>query len=170
MTNRANAAPVLLAAALVLVSGCPNPTGTPAGKDEDEVRAAFTAFQAALKARDADKLWSQLDSESQADAERAAKAAKAAYEAASGDEKAQQEKALGLSAAEISALTGKGFLRTKRFQGKYDEVPESKLDKVSVQGNTATVNYVEPDGDKEKFTLVRQDGRWALVVPMPKGS
>jgi hypothetical protein len=167
---RRGAWPALSVIALGLVVGCSGGPQTAQGKGEDQVRESFTALQAALKAKDADKIWALLDAESQADAERAAQGIKAAYEKASADEKAQQEKALGLTGPELSSLSGRAFLKTKRFYGKYDELPESKLDKVTVQGDSATVNYVEPDGDKEKLTLVRQEGHWKVTLPMPKGT
>jgi hypothetical protein len=127
-------------------------------------------LQEALKAKDADKVWSLLDADSQADAERAAKAARDAYAKAAPGERAEQEKALGLAGAELTSLKGPGFLKTRRFQGKYDEISESKIDKVVVQGEKAAVNYTEPDGDKEKLTLVREGGRWKVSLAMPKGS
>jgi hypothetical protein len=167
---RRRACHALLMFILGLAVGCSSDRQTPQGKGEDQVREAFTAFQAALKARDADKLWTLLDTESQADAERTAQAIKAAFEKAGAEEKSQQEKALGLSGADLSSLTGRGFLKTNRFHGKYDEVPESKVDKVTVQGDSATVTYIEPDGDKEKLTLVRREGRWKITLPMPKGT
>ena len=39
---------------------------------------------------------------------------------------------------------------------------------MSVAGKEATVNYTEPDGDKEKFTLRLRDGKWKAVLAMPK--
>jgi hypothetical protein len=155
---------------LGLTVGCSAPPSASQPKGDDQVQEAFAAFQAAMKARDADKLWALLDSESQADAERAAQGIKTAYEKASAEDKAQQEKALGLSGAELASLSGRGFLKSKRFLGKYDEIVESKLDKVTVQGDSATAAYTEADGDKEKLTLVRQDGRWKVSVPMPRGT
>jgi hypothetical protein len=42
---------------------------------------------------------------------------------------------------------------------------------VSVDGNKATVDYTEADGDQEKLHLVRQDGKWKLSLKdMPKAS
>jgi hypothetical protein len=152
---------------LALVAGCKKTTVQSSTEDEKSVRDTVVAFQAALKARDADKLWSLLDSDSQADAERAAKAVREAYGKATAEQKAKQEKAFGLADAEMSELTGKGFLKTKRFHGKYDEVPDSTIDKVSVEGNKATVDYTEADGDKEKLRLVRQEGKWKLSIGMP---
>jgi hypothetical protein len=158
---------------LVLGIGCsgggsPGGSSAPAGGEQKAVLDAFIALQAALKEGDADKLWAMLDADSQAEAERAAKAIQAAYAKASAEEKAEQEKALGLPGAELAGLTGKGFLKTRRFQGKYDEIPESKVEKVAAQGEKATVNYVEPDGDHEKLTFVRQEGQWKVSLRMPK--
>jgi hypothetical protein len=132
------------------------------------VREVVTAFQAALEARDAAKLWSLLDSESRSDAERSAKAIQDAYAKASPKEKTDQEEALGLPGTELAALTGTGFLKTKRFHGKYHDVPGSTIDKVNIKGDTAKVDYTEEDGDKENLQLVRQDGQWKLSLPMPR--
>jgi hypothetical protein len=32
------------------------------------------------------------------------------------------------------------------------------------------VAYTEPDGDKEKLSLARQDGQWKVSLPMPKAT
>ena len=131
------------------------------------MRERFEELQAALKAGDADKLWALLDPKSQADAEAAAKSAHTAYAAASPEEQAKMQKDLGLSGPELLALSGKTYLKTERFRGKFHEVPESKIDKVTVQGDTATVNYIESDGDKVKLNLVKQGGQWKVTLPMP---
>src|SRR5262245_50612364 len=123
---------------LAVSPGCQKPAAQSSTEDQKAVRDTVVAFQSALKARDADKLWSLLDSDSQADAERAAKAVRAAYAKASAEQKAKQEKALGLEVAELAELTGKGYLKTNRFLGEYDEVPDSTIDKVTVEGNEAT--------------------------------
>jgi hypothetical protein len=159
-----------LAGGLVLAFGCASWTERPAAGDEGPVREAFVALQAALRARDAEKVWQLLDADSQADAERMAKAIRAAYAKANPEGKAEQEKALGLSGTELAALGGPGFLKTHRFLGRYDEIPDGKIEKITVQGDRAIVNYVEPDGDKEKLNLVKQDGQWKVSVPMPKGT
>jgi hypothetical protein len=156
---------------VILLAGCiPAKPKTPAPEADEKqaVRETVVAFQSALKAGDAEKLWPLLDSDSQSDAERAAKAIQEAYAKASPEEKTKQEEALGLPGAELAALNGRGFLKTKRFHGKYHEVPGSTIDKVTVQGDTAKVDYTEEDGDKEKLSLVRQDGQWKLSLPMPK--
>jgi hypothetical protein len=153
---------------IVFTTGCSKATKGAPGSAEGPVRERFTALQVALKNRDGDTIWKLLDSESRGEAERAAKAVQAAYAQADPTEKSEQEKALGLPGAELTVLTGAGFLKTKRFHGKYEELSESKIDKVILQGDKATVAYTEPDGDKEKLGLVRQDGQWKVSLPMPK--
>lgn len=134
---------------------------------EKPVREAFTGFVEAVKAKDAAQIWKLLDKESQTAADKAAKAVRKAFADASPADKAKLEKALGLGASELANLTGEGFLKTKGFHGKYHEVPGSKIDKVTVQGNRATVFYTEEDGDKEKLRLVQQGGAWKVSAPMP---
>jgi hypothetical protein len=70
----------------------------------------------------------------------------------------------------LIGLTGIGFLKTKRFEQKYDELPDSIIDKVVVQGNSATIHYHEADGDREKAILVRQNGEWKAWLTMPRVS
>jgi hypothetical protein len=153
---------------LFLAFACTKPTGQSSSANEEKaVEDTFKAFQGALKARDADKLWSLMDSDSREDAERAAKTIREAYAKAGPEQKAEQEKALGVPGAELAALTGVGFLKTKRFHGKYHEVPGSTINEVTVQGNAAKVAYTEEDGDKETLNLVRLQGRWKLSVKMP---
>jgi hypothetical protein len=135
--------------------------------DEDDVRAAFVAFQKALKDKDAGKIWKLLDKTSQTAAERSAKAVQKYYNKADAEKKAKMEKALGLPGDELAKLTGEGFLKTKSFHAKYDEVPGSKIASISVDGDRATVNYVEEDGDKEKMQMKREDGKWKVTAPMP---
>jgi hypothetical protein len=155
---------------LVLAAGCSKTTEPPPADQEGAVRERFAELQAVLVARDADKLWVLLADRSRADAERAARGIQEAYSRAGPEAKAEQEKALGLTGAELAGLTGKGFLKTKPFQGKYHEVPDSKIERVEVQGDNATVRYLEPDGDKEKLIFIRQGGQWKVWLTVPKVS
>ena len=98
------------------------------GAEEDDARAAFTAFQASLKSGDPEKMWPLLDTKTQADADKAAAALKTSYGKAKPAEKTALEKAFGLTAAEMTAVSGKVYLKSKRFLGKYHEIPDSKLD------------------------------------------
>jgi hypothetical protein len=108
-----------------------------------------------------------LDSRSQANAERVAKAVQDAYAKATLAEKTELEKSLGMNGAELAALTGKDYLRTNRFQRKYQDLPGSTIENVVLQGDSATVYYLESDGDKEKAIFVRQDGQWKVWLTMP---
>ncbi len=156
---------------LVLIGGCTPPPTTatrPAADDERAVRATFAELQAAVAKQDTVKIWALMDSKSRADAERAAQAVQAAYTKANAEEKAGQEKNLGLTGTEQASLTGPGVLKTKRFQHKYHELPDSKIEKVTVQGDNATVHYLEPEGDKEKLIFVRQEGQWKAWLAVPK--
>src|SRR5436305_15192810 len=97
---------------------------SPAGpkKDEEELKQAFASLQEALKAKDADKIWALLDADSQADAERQAAAVRDAYAKADKAGREEMEKSLGLGGKELEALKGVGYLKTKRFLGKHDEI------------------------------------------------
>ena len=136
--------------------------GLSRGLDEDDVRAAFKEFQQAIKAGDADKIWPLLDKTSQETVEKAAKSLRDGYDKADAKKKAELEKAFGLSADEMAKLTGKVYTKSKRYLGKYNEVPGSKVEKVTVSGEKATIFYVEEDGDKVEMAASRQDGKWKL--------
>jgi hypothetical protein len=138
------------------------------GKAEDEVKDAFIALQGAIKAKDPAKIWVLLDNATKADAERSAKIVKGAYKKANDQDKTKQEASLGLSANEIAKLDGQLLLKSKPFLAKYDEIPDSKITGITVQGDSATLNYLEPDGDKEKLTYTRQDGKWKVGMQLPK--
>lgn len=155
---------------VALVLGCSKAPHNQPADEETAVRAQFAGLQVALKNGDADKLWMLLDSKSRADAERAAQAVQATHAKANPAEKAVQEKTVGLTGPELAGLTGKGFLKSKRFQGKYHDLPESTIEKVVIQGASATVHYLESDGDKEKAIFVRQDGQWKAWLPMPRAT
>ena len=133
---------------------------------EDDIRGAFGQLQKAVKARDADKIWGLVDADTQADANRAAKTVAAAY--AKTKDKTDFEKKYGLSAKELADMSGKLFIKSNRFHGKYYEVPDSKVTGVTVKGDTAKLMFVEEDGDKITFPLVKQKGEWKFVLKMPK--
>jgi hypothetical protein len=157
---------------LALAVGCSSSpsTGLPAADEEGAVRAQFAALQSAIKAGDVDQLWLMLERNHIFEAERAAQDIQSAYAKANAEEKAKQEEKLGLPGAELTGLKGKGFLKTKGFQDKYHELPNSTIEQVTVEGNHATVNYLEPDGKKEELILVRQDGQWKVWLEMPRES
>jgi hypothetical protein len=134
------------------------------------VRQAFTNLLAAVKTKDTDKLWALLSTKSRDDAERIAKTLREAYAKAGADDKAKQEKATGLSDTDLKDLTGKGYLKSQPFQRRYHDLPGSKLERLVVSGDNATVYYTETDGDKEKCIFLRQDGRWMAWLSIPRPS
>jgi hypothetical protein len=151
-----------LSVIVALIAGCTNaPSG--GGDPQTQVKTAFESLQAALKAKDADKIWGLIDKDSQADAERAAKAWKEEYAKADAD---KTKKDLGITADDLAKLDGKSFLKTEAFHaGKIDELVKGKFEKATVLGDSAVVNYIEPDQDKEKLNMTRQDGQWKANIP-----
>jgi hypothetical protein len=160
---------VLLAGSLALIAGCSSTDKPAGGTGEDEVKKAFASLQEALKAKDADKIWALLDDDGRADAERQATAVRDAYAKADKAGREEMEKSLGLGGKELADLKGVGYLKTKRFLGKHDEIVGSKLDKVTVSGDKATVNYTEEDGDKEKLSYSKAKDGWKVSLAIPKG-
>jgi hypothetical protein len=153
--NRLLVATTLLAGALV--SPC-------RAAEEDDAKKTFNDFQAALKSADAEKMWELLDTKARAAADKAADALKKNYAKAKAADKLVLEKTFGLDAKEIAALTGKVYLKSKRFAGKYHEIPGSEITAAKVEGDKATISYTEADGDKEKLSLVREDGKWKVSI------
>jgi hypothetical protein len=150
-----------------LATGCSR-QATPA-KDEDQAKETFTAFEAAIKTNDQDKVWDLLSADSQKDADRAAQTLKGDYLKADAKEKAEQEKKLGLKADELAGLTGRLFLKSNRFRsGEIDELPGARFEKAVVSGDQATVHYEENTAkkDKETLKLVREGGKWKVLVPI----
>ena len=156
---------------VAMVAGCSTkPTDRKIADEEGVVRGTFVELQSAINNHDADKLWELMDNKSRAEADKTAKDIQAAHAKASAEEKVKQEEALGLTGTDVARLTGRGFLQSKRFQHKYHELPDSQIEKVAVQGDNATVHYLEPDGDHEKMIFVRQDGQWKVWLALPKVS
>jgi hypothetical protein len=159
----------LMGPLLAALVGCSASDKPPPATGEDEVKKAFASLQEALKAKDADKIWALLDADSQADAERQATAVRDAYAKADKAGREEMEKTLGLGGKELESVKGVGYLKTKRFLGKHDEIADSKLDKVTVAGDKGTVNYTEQDGDKEKLTFTKVKDGWKVSLAIPKG-
>lgn len=155
---------------LGIAAGCTGrPPDGPVSEDEPVLRQRFGELQEAIKNGDTDKLWSMLDSRSQAEAENAARVVLAQYSSAGPEQKARLEAALGLSAADMAGLTGKIVLKTKPFlNSKYRDLPGSQIEKVTGTGDDATVYYLETDGDREKLIFVRQQGLWRVWLAVPK--
>jgi hypothetical protein len=165
----------LLVSLLLGCSSSPTSTGptgnAPGPKDqaEEQVRTAFAALQKAIRERSADQIWALLDEDSRADADRMADEWN---DLAKADAPGIAKK-LGLEARDLvklDKLKGRIYLKSKHFCGKYDELADSKtkVDKVTVKGSEATVNYTEPDNDKETLTLIYVNGQWRVRLRMPR--
>jgi hypothetical protein len=140
------------------------------GDPKAEIAQAFTALQAAIKNKDADKIWDLLAKESQDDAEREAKIVKNAFNKANDKEKAEYEEKLKLTRKELTDIAGKLYVKSRRFYGKYHEIPDSKIEKITVTGDSGTVKYIEDDGDKVTQEVVREQGKWKFVMAIPKAT
>ena len=153
----------------VCMSGCkPDAPKVDDKKPDDDVKQAWTALQAAIKTKDLDKTWDLLGKNSQVDAEREATAAKEAHGKLAEGAKADYEKRLGLTSAELKAMTGKLYVKSEVFYKKNHEITDSKIDKISVTGDTGTLYSIEEDGDKVNIPLVRDQGKWKFVLEIPK--
>jgi hypothetical protein len=148
----------------------PKKPGVDAKQADAEVAHAFRALQAAIKAKDAETIWDLLAKESQGDAEREAKVVKEAFGKANDKDKAEYEKKLELTARELADITGKLYVKSRRFYGKYHEIPDSKVEKIAVTGESGTVKYIEEDGDKITQEVVREQGKWKFVMAIPKAT
>jgi hypothetical protein len=164
----------LLAGALLV--GCTGaPTGTAKQKDEERVGEKFVALQGALKnvlakPDDADTrpLWDLLHTDTQLDADRIAKKIRADFDKADDATKAKMSEALHTPVAKLKTYSGLHYLRSKTFLGKYDEIPESKLEKVAFESkDKAWAHYEEPDKEHQKVELVRQDLQWKVLLQVP---
>jgi hypothetical protein len=122
--------------------GCPSPTGSPTGRGDEDEKAlgeTFAALQRAVEKQDADQVLALFDQESRDKLERAAKA---------------------------DSKSARDFLKDDLLpRHPYDEYPDGKLTRVAVQGDTATAEVTEPDGDKYRLTFVREGGRWKVKAP-----
>jgi hypothetical protein len=162
----------LVAWLMMLTVGCMGgkvPLKGPA-TPEDQVQQTFFDFQSAIRTANGDKLWTWLDDDSRSDVVRAVKAVQAEYDKKTAPEKAEMEKGMGLTAAEMTRLTGPAFLKSKRFLGAqpYNDVGTCLVQSVNLQGDTAAVAYIEDDGDHGEFTFVRIAGQWRVSAPIPK--
>jgi hypothetical protein len=161
---------LVLAAGLV---GCGSKSPESKAKDtaqkgEEEIKQAFVYLQDAIKAKDANKIWNLLDKDSQADADREARIVKETYAKLPDMDKAGLEKKMELSAKELADMSGKDYVKSKRFFGKHYEIPGSKVDKITVAGASATLVFLEEDGDRITTKLARENGQWKFNLEIPK--
>jgi hypothetical protein len=148
-------------ALLVLAGlGC----GPPPTDDEPRLREVFAAFQRAVAARDADALWDLLSPEARGAADRVAETLRTDYKTAAPEERAKQAEPLGLGPGELARVSGKGYLKTTRFLELYREVPGSTFQDAGIDGDRATINYVEEHGDGGQLPCTRTGGVWKVAA------
>jgi len=149
---------------------------------EGAVEQAFTRLQADIaalqekKRRVDDPIWDLLGPESQADAEREAKVVKAAYAKLAEKDKGNLEKKLALSAKELGNMDGKHYVKSQPFLANYQKVPESKVSKITVTGEKATLEFVQPDKTSVTVNLTRHKSaegqplldKWRFNLEIPQ--
>lgn len=156
-------------AVVLAACGCSAKDAVPANDEEREVFALFSEFRSGLKAKDPEKLWECLDKPSRAQAEQAARSLAAGYYHADPSARAERESSHGLSGDEILKLTGKQFLKSKRFEEKYAAVAASRIDRAHFQRDRGFIAFHLLDKGRDKLGLRQEDGAWKLTVPMPPG-
>jgi hypothetical protein len=156
---------------LLFVIGCGGGSSTP--------EAAFKDFQAAVKARDADKAWNLLSKESQGQMDTAAKMMSAqlgALDKLAPDARKQMEEAmakgLGMSADELKTLDGKKMfnlvLKKSEQGGKggdgIDEFASASLENVKVEGDKASGTF-KTSKKSDTVHFVKEGGSWKITMP-----
>jgi hypothetical protein len=164
---------LLLGLVLTALAGCSSSSSTggaaaAGGEDEKAVRAAWASLQEAIKAKDADKIWGLMDAKSQENFDKAAKTFQEIHGKTEGKDRERFTDEWGIEPDAVAKLTGKAMIKTAKFHKKYHEIPDSKIDKVTVAKDEAKINYTEPDTDKEELSLRRKDGAWKVVLDLPK--
>jgi hypothetical protein len=132
------------------------------GAEETEVRERFKQLQNAILAKDPPRIWSMISSKTQDAASKVAKGIQQKYAKADAAGKDKLEKAVGLSKDSLAKMAGPDYFKTLYAIEKYGELadPKTKIEKVVVKGDKATVHYIEPDNDKVTLVFVRQDKEW----------
>ena len=139
------------------------------GATRAEIKAAFDALQVALDEKDADKIWSLLTQDSRDDAEREAKAVKEAFSKIADKKKPAFAKNIGLSAKEMTEITGKLYLKSNAFHtDKMEELSDCDVDEIAVAGESGVVHYTDEEDAKVKLAVVREQGQWRFAVPVAK--
>jgi type II secretory pathway pseudopilin PulG len=153
-------------------AGCtqkPNAVANESNKEKEQaVRAAFAALQAAVKAENQEKLWDLLDNRTHAELERRAQKIREAYDKADDAEKSRMAATHVLPGAELAKLTGSGFLKSKQFLKRYDELPECKILRVIVSGEKVELHYGDESGDDEILNYVWEEKAWKAQPAIPE--
>jgi hypothetical protein len=157
----------LILAVLLGTIGCAKtPEAVPVDQ-EPAVRARFEELQRALKERDTEGLTRLLAMQSQADAQGVARFVRLSFARADDKTREHYRKELGISPDEMMRFNGPMFFKTQPFLKRYKEVIDGKIERISIQGDNATLYYRDEEGEQEKLLLVREEGEWKFWLPMP---
>jgi len=139
-----------------------------AGGDEAAIRDNWKELQVAIAKKDTGKIWSLVSSKAKAEADKVAAEAKDEHAKLDAAGKAKQAKQTGVPAATLAKMTGQDYFKSSAFMEKYVEVSDSKIDKIVVSGDKATLHYIEEDMDKRQLEYVKQDNAWKADVVVSK--
>jgi hypothetical protein len=148
--------------------------------------AAFKDYQAAMKAKDGDKVWNLTSKEGRGHIDEAAKMMKAQVneglkqlDKLTGEQKKIAEKLMdeqiskmfGMTVGEITKMDGKGLLtfmlKNAEKMGKGDEINEitgATLQDLKVEGDKATAK-VKTAKKTEPISFVKEEGSWKVTPP-----
>jgi hypothetical protein len=158
---------VVGAGLLLFAVGCGGSGSTP--------EAAFKEFQAAIKAKDADKAWNLMSKSAQSKMDDAAKAMTEKFKVLDTlppevRKKAEQEaaKQSGLSLDELKSASGKtlfkAFMKSPASDEGMKEITSGTLENVKVDGDKAT-GTVKTAKKSDPISFVKEGGSWKITPP-----
>ncbi len=139
--------------------------------------AAFKEFQAAIKAKDADKAWKLLSKDARTELDKAARMMEEGLKVLDKLPEEQRKlaeeqiaKKLGVSIAELKKADGKKLLglalKNPNLGGKdgLDQVTSATLENVKVEGDKAT-GTVKTRDKSEPIRFTKEGGSWKITPP-----
>jgi hypothetical protein len=136
------------------------------GQAETDVRARFKQLQDAINAKDSAKVWAMSTTKTQEAATKVAKGIQDKFAKANDAGKDKLAKIVGLPKDAVAKMTGQDYFKTPAFNEKFSELadPKTKIEKVVLKGDKATVHFIEPDNDKVTIDFVVQDKEWKAEI------
>jgi hypothetical protein len=138
------------------------------GNPENEIKDQWKELQTAIKGKDAAKIWPLASIKTQEAAEKIGKGIQEKYAKLDDAGKDKLAKAVGLPKDVLAKMSGQDYFKTAAFYEKYGEIDDSKIDKIVVKGDKATLHYEESDKDKRTLNFVLQDKKWRIDFQVGK--
>jgi hypothetical protein len=157
----------LLLACLLGASGCARTPEQPAVDEEPRVRARFEELQQALKERDPEQINRLLAIPSQADAQGVARHYRFEFSRADDKGRAAYTEELGITLDDMRRFNGPMVFKTKPFLARYRDIRDGMFERASVLGDNATVDFRTEDGERDRLSLVQENGEWRFLLTMP---